>query len=237
MNGWRMKRYLPILKECPLFARIETADLLRMLECLRAQIVCVQRNQVILHQGEPATRLGLVLRGSVRVISIDEYGNHSLIASIGEKEVFGDSFACAGLPALPVSVVAAQESDILILEHKRVITGCRNGCQAHSCLVTNLLCIIAQKNLKINRKLSIVTQRTTRSKLLAFLREQQKIAGTHRFTIPFDRQNLADYLGVERSAMSTELGKMKREGLIDYQRNEFEILRSSEQTQEGDRHG
>lgn len=232
-----MKRYLSILEGCPLFERIEEASLLRMLDCLCAQIVHVRQDQVILHQGEPATRLGVVLRGSVRVVSSDEYGNHSVITSIGEKEVFGDSFACAGLPASPVSVVAAKDSDILLLEHQRVITGCRNGCMAHSYLVTNLLRGIAGKNLILNRKLNIVTRRTTREKLLAFLREQQKLSGTHRFTIPFDRQALADYLGVERSAMSAELSKMKQTGLIDYKKNEFEILPPAGEVHGGEHHG
>lgn len=232
-----MQNYLSNMRQCLLFDRIADEDLLRTLECLRAQVVCAKRNQVILHQGEPATRLGVVLCGSVRVVSTDEYGNHSVIASIGEKEVFGDSFACAGLPASPVSVVASQESDILLLEHQRVITGCRNGCEAHSLLVTNLLRVIAQKNLMLNRKLNIVTRRTTREKLLAYLREQQKQTGTHRFTIPFDRQMLADYLGVERSAMSAELSKMKQAGLIDYTRNEFEILPPAGETHTEAQHG
>ncbi|MBQ8619343.1 MAG: Crp/Fnr family transcriptional regulator [Clostridia bacterium] len=227
-----MRKYLPQLRQCPLFARIPDEDLLRTLVCLRVQVICVQRDQVILRQGEPAARLGVVLCGGVRVVSSDEYGNHSVIVAVGEREVFADSFACAGLAALPVSVVASQESVVLLLEHKRVITGCRNGCMAHSYLVTNLLRIIAGKNLILSRKLSIVTQRTTREKLLAFLREQQKQSGMHRFTIPFDRQALADYLGVERSAMSAELGRMKRAGLIDYRKNEFEILRPS-----GEAHG
>lgn len=232
-----MRKYLPQLRLCPLFDRIPDEDLLKTLECLRAQVICVRRDQAIMRQGEPATRLGVVLCGSVRVVSSDEYGNRSVIAVIGEKEVFADSFACAGAQVLPVSVVASQESIVLLLEHKRVITGCRNGCMAHSRLVTNLMSIIAGKNLILSRKLSIVTQRTTREKLLAFLREQQKQSGMHRFVIPFDRQMLADYLGVERSAMSTELGKMKRDGLIRYERNEFEILRPTDKTQEGGQHG
>ena len=219
-----MKQYISMLEGVALFERIAVQDLLRTLECLNAQVVSVRQGQVILHQGDPAVKLGVVLRGGVHVMTDDEQGNHTIIAIIHEKEMFGDMFACAGTAALPVSVVAAQDGLVLLLEHERMITGCRRGCMAHSRLVTNLLRMIARKNLKLKQKLDIVTRKTTREKLYAYLLVQQNAAGTARFRIPFDRQALADYLGVERSAMSAELSKMKRMGMIDYKKNEFEIL-------------
>lgn len=227
-----MKRYLSMFESVLLFDRIKSEDLLRMLDCLNAQVIPVRRGQMILRQGDPAARLGIVLGGSVHVITGDEQGNHAVITAIHEREVFGEAYACAGAPALPVSVVAAEDSMVMLLEHERVITGCRNGCMAHSLLVTNLMRVIARKNLVLNEKLSIVTRKTTRDKLLGYLLEQRRRAGTPRFAIPFDRQGLADYLGVERSAMSAELSKMKKDGLIDYRKNEFEILHAREEQAE-----
>ena len=232
-----MKQYISMLEDVQLFARIDKEDLLRSLTCLRAQVVSVCQGQVILRQGDPALRFGVVLSGSAYVMTGDEQGNHNIVAVIQGKEVFGETFACAQIPALPVSVVAAEDGLVLLLEHERVITGCRNGCMAHSCLVTNLMRVIAQKNLKINQKMNIVTRKTTREKLMAFLLEQKKQAGTSVFRIPFDRQDLADYLGVERSAMSAELSRMKRDGLIDYRKSEFEILRPLDGAREEVHHG
>ena len=232
-----MKQYISMIDNVPLFEGINADDLVRSLTCLSAQVIPVHQGQVILRQGDPAVKLGVVLRGGAHVMTGDEQGNHTIIAVIHEKELFGDTFACAGVQALPSSVVAAQDGLVLLLEHERVITGCRQGCMAHSRLVTNLLRAIAGKNLKLNQKLNIVTQKTTREKLYAYLLVQQNMAGTARFRIPFDRQKLADYLGVERSAMSAELGKMKRAGLIDYWKNEFELLRPLSEARGEAHHG
>lgn len=219
-----MKQYLPLLSACPLFARIREDDLLRMLSCLKAQIVCVHRNQTIFHQGDPAGRFGVVLSGAVHVVNSDIRGNHSVVAAIHPSDLFAEIFACAGVSALPVSVVAAEDSVLLLLEHCRALTGCRNGCMAHSYLVTNLLRIVAGKNLMLSQKLGFVTQRTTRDKLMAYLTAQEKQSGSSRFFIPFDRQALADYLCVERSALSAEISKLKKAGVIACRKNEFEIL-------------
>lgn len=219
-----MKRYLPLLSACPLFDRITADDLMRMLACLRAQIVNFARDQAILHQGDPAGRFGVVLSGCAHIVSSDISGNRAIISAVHASDLFAETFACAGVPSLPVSVVAAEDSALLLLDHSRVIAGCRNGCMAHSILITNLMRIIAQKNLLLNQKLGFVTQRTTRDKLMAYLTAQEKHAGSSCFLIPFDRQALADYLCVERSALSAEIGKLKKAGVIACRKNEFEIL-------------
>ena len=219
-----MKQYLPLLAACPLFERIGDEDLMRTLDCLKTQVIPFAPDQVILHQGDPAGRFGVVLSGCAHVVTTDIRGNRSIIAAIHTSDLFAETFACAKAGTLPASVVAAEESIVLMLEHDRVITGCRNGCMAHSTLVTNLMQIIAQKNLMLNRKLTFVTQRTTRDKLMAYLSAQQALAGNRRFTIPFDRQTLADYLCVDRSALSSEIGKLKKAGVIACRKSEFEIL-------------
>ena len=219
-----MKQYLSQLYQCPLFGRIEEEDLFKMLFCLNVQVFHFEKGRTILHQGTAARTFGILLGGHAHVISVDSHGNHTIVAAIHPGDVFAESFACAGVGMLPVSVTAVENCDVLLLDHARVMTACRNGCMAHSRLVTNLMSIIARKNVQLNQKLSIITRRTTREKLMAYFAQQQILSGASRFVIPFDRQGLADYLGVERSAMSAELSKMKKAGLIDYRKNEFEML-------------
>ena len=232
-----MKQYLPLLKACPIFDRMNEDEMLRMLSCLDAKIIPYERGRIILHQGDEPRCFGVVLKGIVHVMRIDDEGNHTIVAPVEQGDLFGETFSCAGAKALPVSVAAAQDCEILLLEHARVITGCRNGCMAHSLLVTNLMRIIAQKNLMINEKLSIITRRTTREKLMAYLRAQQRRTGSKRFSIPFDRQALSDYLVVERSAMCAQLSRLKKEGLIDYCKNEFEILQPMSEAHKEVHHG
>ena len=127
----------------------------------------------------------------------------------------GEAFACAGLETLPVSAFAVQNSTVLLLDCRRVMTGCGHDCLFHSRLVYNLLQGIAQKNLALTEKIRFMSRKTTREKLMEFLLDQAKRHDSAEFTIPYDRQALADYLGVERSAMSAEIGKLRKDGLIE----------------------
>ena len=220
-----MREYLTQIRQCLLFDRIEDEDLFKTLNCLNVKIMLCEKSRVIFHQGDAPRYFGVVLSGRVHVALTYSSGNLSIIGAIDAGDLFAETCACAGEETLPSSFIAAEDSVVMILDHARVITGCRNnGCLAHSLLVTNLMRSVARKNLILAQKLSIVTQRTTRDKLMAYLLACRKEAGVKRFRIPFDRQTLADYLGVERSAMSAELGRMKRDGLIDFSRSEFEIL-------------
>ena len=223
-----MRHFLPFLRQSLLFERIDDEGLLKTLTCLNVQIISCEKGKVIFNQGDAPRFFGVVLCGGVNVVSIDSSGNHSVMWSIGQGELFGETYASAGVEAFPASFIAAEDSQVMILEYMRVITGCRNnGCLAHSYLVTNLLKSIGRKNLILTQKMEFITQRTTRDKLMAYLRAQRKQAHSERFVIPYDRQTLADYLGVERSAMSAELSRMKKDGLIDFRKNEFEILKQT----------
>ena len=221
-----MQEYLSLFRQSLLFERIDEEGLIKTLNCLNAQIIPCEKGKVIFHQGDAPRAFGVVLRGSIHVIHTDFSGNHSVMWTIGQGELFGETYASAGVEAFPYSFVAAEDSLVMILDYLRVITGCRNnGCLAHSYMVTNLIKSVGRKNMLLTQKLEILTQRTTRDKLLTYLTECRKKAGTQRFFIPFGRQGLADYLSVERSAMSAELSRMKKDGLIDFRKNEFEILR------------
>lgn len=216
-----MNQFYPILQKCALFKNIDTDELKGMLNCLDARAVSYSRNEIIFCEGDPARYVGIVLSGKVQIIKEDFFGNRNIIALMEVSQMFGEAFACAGVKKLPVTATAICDSEILLMPCRRIITTCSNSCEFHNRIISNLLQILAAKNLLLNQKLELISRRTTRDKLMAYLMAQAKQNKSNTFTIPYNRQALADYLGVDRSAMSTELGKMRREGLIDFHKNQF----------------
>ena len=219
-----MKKYLEILKKCSLFQEIEDADLLKMLGCLGARVEHFDKKYTIFAEGSPARYIGIVLNGSAQITQIDYYGNRSILAEMNAGEVFGEAFACAGVSAIPISVIANEPSDIMILDSGHILHTCSNNCGFHQRLILNLMKDLANKTLMFHQRIEITSKRTTREKLMAYLMMRSKQTGSQRFEIPFDRQELADYLEVDRSGLSAEISKMRREGLIRCEKNRFEIL-------------
>ncbi len=219
-----MEKYLPILRACPLFDQVSDGDIPGMLGCLGAAVREIKKGQYILTEGEPALYVGILLSGSAHVVKQDFYGNRSIVSSVATGDLFAESFACAGVAEMPVSVVASEDSKVMLIHCQRITVGCANACAHHSQMIYNLLQIVAVKNLEFHQKLEITSNRTTREKLMAYLQVQAKTKGSDTFTIPYDRQGLADYLGVERSAMSAELGKLRKDGVIDFSRSQFTLL-------------
>lgn len=219
-----MEKYLPVLARCRLFAGLSSPDLLSILACLGAHVSTASKNQPILSEGERAVYVGIVLSGSIQIVKEDFYGNRSIVASAEPGELFGETFACAGVDALPVSAIAAQDSLVMLIDCHRITQSCSNACSFHNQLILNLLQVVASKNLIFNQKLEILSKRTTRDKLMAYLTGQAKLRGSSSFTIPYNRQALADYLGVERSAMSVEISKLRKDGIIDSEKNRFTLL-------------
>ncbi len=219
-----MQEYFTVLQACPLFQGIDRADISGMLDCLGAKLEQARKGAVIWSEGDPADRLGLVLSGSVQIIKEDYYGRTNIVGIAGPGELFGESFACSGTDLLPVSVLAAEDCAYLLLNSKRITVSCCNACAFHSQMIRNLLTIVANKNLQFHQKLEITAKRTTREKLLAYLTSQAKQQGKNSFTIPYDRQALADYLGVERSAMSAEISKLRREGILKSEKCHFTLM-------------
>ena len=219
-----MKEYLPVLSRCRLFEDIEESNVAAMLTCLGAVLLPFEKGETVLAEGSPARYLGVVLSGAVQVTRVDFYGNRSILGSFGPGGVFGESFACAGVERLPVDVIAAETGAALLIDAQRVTCTCSNACQFHSRVIFNLLKLMAAKNLMFNQKIEITSQRTTRDKLLTYLAQQAKKADSASFVIPFDRQELADYLEVDRSGLSAEIGRLRREGVIESSRNRFRLL-------------
>lgn len=210
-----MKDFFEILSQCPLFDGIEQSDLDSMIACLNGKSMYVQKGNPIFLEGTPARFVGVVLSGTVQVVREDYYGNRSIMTILQPGEIFAEAFAFAGLETMPVSVFAIRDSEVLLLDCRHILTSCSDSCHFHNILMKNLLHVIAQKNLELSRKIRYMSQKSTKEKLMAYLLDQAKKNGSTEFVIPYNRQALADYLGVERSAMSAEIGKLKKAGQID----------------------
>ena len=223
-----MKKYFDVLRKCPLFQGVSEEDFAEVLDCLGTKVVRFAPKETILSEGEPVRCIGIILSGSARIVQVDYFGNRSIVASVEPSELFAESFACAGVKELPVQVVANEEDTVVLwIDHLRITQPCRKDCGFHRGLVDNLLKIVAMKNLVFHQKVEILSKRTTREKLMAYLLLQAKKNHGSSFAITFDRQELADYLGVDRSGLSAEIGKLRREGILNCERNQFELLQKS----------
>lgn len=218
-----MEEFLDVLLHAPLFRGMNEQKILSMLTCLAAHRHNYQKGEYLLHAGEPVEAFGLVLEGCVHVMQEDFWGNRNIIVDIGVGEIFAESYACSAGTPLGVNVVAQENSTILFLNVRRALTTCSSACEFHSALIRNLVALLAAKNLLMNEKLQHVTQRSTREKLLSFLSAQSGRWGSATFEIQFNRQQLADYLSVDRSAMSSELCKLRDEGVLSFERNRFKL--------------
>lgn len=213
-----------LLSLSPLFSGIEDTDFPALLECLAVKELHARKGEFIFTATESVPKIGIVLSGSAHVLQEDFWGNRNILSLIGAGDMFGEAFACAEIPKMPVSVVAASNIHILLLEYQKIITPCSTLPHFHEKLVSNLIKILAQKNIFLTQKIEHLSKNTIREKLLSFLSLSALQEKSEQITIPFNRQELADYLSVNRSALSRELNSMKQEGLIDYQGNSFSLL-------------
>ncbi len=222
-----MEKILPILRASQLFSGISEAELRAMLACLRAEKREFSKGAFLLRLGDTVSSIGIVLSGSVLVVEEDIWGNRNLLSRAGQGETFAAAYACAPGAVLHVSVAAETPVTALFLDIKRVLNVCPSACTHHTRMIRNLLGELAEKNLRFSEKLTHMGQRTTRAKLMSYFSAEAQRSGKYEFDIPFSRQQLADYLAVERSGLSLELGKMKAEGLLDFHKSHF-VLRVGE---------
>ncbi len=219
-----MRKYFPILMKCSLFSDIGEEELSRMLTCLGAEVVSFDKKETVFAEGTPARQIGILLSGEVQVVQVDYYGNRSILMDIHPGQVFGEAFACAAVEALPVSAVASEESEVMLLNCAHILQNCGNVCNFHQRLIRNLAKELATETLYFHRRADVTSKRTTREKLMAYLMYYARKTGESSFEIPFDRQELADYLEVDRSGLSTEIGKLRKEGVLACHRSRFTLL-------------
>ena len=220
-----MKKYNEILESVPLFRGISEGERQQMLDCLRAQQQRFAAGAVILLAGDPADRVGVLLEGRAQVIREEFSGSRTILTGLNPGNLFAEAFACASgeHKTLPVTVLAVAESVVLWMDYRKILRACPAGCAFHHRLVENMLAVVADKNLMLNRRIGHLSKRSTREKLLSYLSEQAALHGSAAFSIPFDRQQPADYLCVERSAMSAVLSKLREEGVLEVERNRFRL--------------
>ena len=212
------KSYIPLIRNNALFQGFDEAEIKKTLETLNAQVKSFKKDEFVYHEGERNVKAAIVMEGSLHIIKEDFWGNRSLIARLSAGELFAESFACCPETPLNVSVTAETDCRILWLDAAAMLCG-------GGALVQKLVSEISFKNLMLSEKLTHLGKRTTRTKLLSYLSAAAQRKNSREFEIPFTRQQLADYLLVERSAMSAELGRLKKDGVIDFERNRF-ILKS-----------
>jgi len=217
-----MNRVFDTAKDNPLFQGIAFTDFEQMYGCLSARTALYKKGDIILLAGNTVNFVGMVLSGNVKIIKEDRDGRIAILAELAVSDTFGEAFACAGISQSPVTIQASDNAEILFIDYKKIITSCTSACPFHARLIENMLKLTALKNLALTQKIEMLSKRTTREKLLYFFDMQRGAA--KKFTIPFNREEMAHYLCVDRSAMSNELCKMRDEGLISFQKNSFEIL-------------
>lgn len=219
-----MRNYIDILKHTKLFRGVSETDIEPMLSCLGAKFKEYKKGEYIFRQGEYIDNICVLLCGSVHIQSDDYWGNRSIISEVSAGEMFGESFAVYESCAVLNDAVATSDSMVAFLNVKRLMTVCSSSCAFHCTVIQNLIIALTQKNRSLVQKLTHISKRTTREKLISYLSNQSKLNGSNSFSIPFNRQELADFLSVDRSAMSNELCKMRNEGLIEFCKNNFILL-------------
>ena len=219
-----MKEYISILKRTQLFAGVVEEEISAMLSCLGARLETFKKGEYVLRQGEHLSDIVVLVVGNLHIKNDDYWGNRSILGQIAVGDMFGEAYVAPESGALLNDVVAIEDSSVIFFDVKRILTTCSSACRFHAMVVQNLFFAISEKNRKLVQKLGHMSKRSTREKLISYLSEEAKKQTSSTFTIPFNRQQLADFLSVDRSAMSNELCKMRDEGLIEFEKNCFKLL-------------
>lgn len=217
------KNHLSQLLDTALFRGVAERDLAAMLGCLEAQTRTYAKGATVFRRGEALSQIAVVLAGTLHIQSDDYWGNHTLIGELAAGDLFGEAYVAPTSGPMQADVVAVTDCVVAFFAARKLLTVCTNACPFHSLVVQNLCYVLAEKNRTLMQKLGLLATRTTRAKLTSYLTAESVRAGSASFSIPFNRQQLADYLCVDRSAMSAELSKMREEGLIDFDRARFTL--------------
>lgn len=216
-----MKDFLPTIAKASIFKGISDDEISSLIACLGARNGAYKKGQFILRTGDTPDSVGLLLTGSALIIQDDFWGNRNILARVNPSTLFAEAFACSPGTIMNVDVTAEDTCSVMWLKVSRILSTCPTACSYHSRMMRNLLSELAVKNLQFNERMMHMGQRTTREKVLSYLSVQSQKQGKKEFDIVFNRQQLADYLSVERSALSAELSKLRNGGYIEFERNHF----------------
>lgn len=219
-----MKKYIEILKRTQLFSGVSDTEISAMLNCLQAKLLTFQKGDYVFREGERIYNITVLVKGKLLVQHDDFWGNRNIVNVIRVGEMFGEAYVAPESGSLLNDVIAEEDSAVIFFDVRRILTVCSTACRFHSMVIHNLFFAISEKNRKLVQKIGHMSKRSTRAKLLSYLSEEAKRQNSSHFTIPFTRQQLADFLCVDRSAMSNELCKMRDEGLLQFAKNQFILL-------------
>lgn len=218
-----MIKMYAVLKNCLLFKDIIEDDMYSILDCLAVRQRIYHKNQPIFTTGEEISKIGIVLSGSVQIIKDDIWGNRTILAKLSHGDLFGEAFCYSDKKNISVNVVASEICEILFIDYRKIITTCSSSCTHHNKLIENMMNVLASKNIMLTEKMEIISKRSTKNKILSYLSNESEKFGSNTFKIPFNRQELSDYLYVDRSALSKELSKLQDNGFLVFKRNYFEL--------------
>ena len=211
------------LSKIPIFQGIEEPEIASLLQCLQATERTYQKGETILSEGSITENMGIVLSGMALISCGDIWGNTSVLGHVTPGSVFAEVYACIPGEPLLITVSAAEDTTVLFMNVGRILSTCTNACPFHTRLARNLLTVCAHKSLQLSQRILHTSSKSIRGRLMSYFSQCAKQTGNHIFHIPYNRQQLADYLGVDRSAMCHELSKMQKEGLISYEKNRFSL--------------
>ena len=223
-KGDFVKKYIHILKQTQLFSGAGEEEIIAMLDCMQARLCTYKKGEYVLRQGEHLNNITILVSGRLYIQNNDYWGNNSIISTVGAGEVFGEAYVAPGSGAMLNDVAAVEDSAVIFFDLRKMLTVCSSACKFHTAVIQNLFFSISEKNRRLVQKLSHMSKRTTKEKLISYLSEEAKRQNSKTFEISFNRQQLADYLSVDRSAMSNELCKMRDEGLLTFEKNRFTLL-------------
>lgn len=215
------------IPDSSLFDGIQQADYEAMMKCLLTKQRSYQKGEFIFHSGDHVEHIGMVIKGKVHIMKEDFWGNRMILGEALPGELFGEVYVCAQAKQLEVSVVAKMDTEVLFLDVQRILTTCPTACKFHVKMIQNLLFSIAERTLAMTRKIEHMSKKSLRGKILSYLSSEAMRTGEKEFCIPYNRQQLAEYLSVDRSALSAELSKMQKEGILEYRKNWFHLSKES----------
>ena len=219
-----MEKFLPILTQSALFHTIKPEDLRGMLGCLQPKIHAYAKNDYIALEGENLSGIGIMLVGHGIIIKENAAGQRYIMGRLESGDIFGEMVVYAVNSVWPATIQALENCTVMFLSREKIIGECCKTCPWHRSLIENILRIISEKALFLNKKLEYLTIRSMRGKISAYLLDQYKKNKLPMFTLPMKRHELADFLHVSRPSMSREMGKMRDEGVIKFERSTIEIL-------------
>jgi CRP-like cAMP-binding protein len=220
-----MRKFIPRLLGCRFFDGIKVEEIEKLLDCLRARARKFERDAYIFMENDEISAMGIVISGAVHLVRDDFWGNRTIITRIAAGEIFAEAFACGKTGRIPLSAIAVEKTEALFIRVQKLSSVCTSACPFHTRILNNMIAELAGKNITLINKIQHITQRSTREKLVSYLSAEARESGNSSFDIPFNREELAEFLSVDRSAMSCELSRMKTDGLLTFRKNHFTLFK------------